>query len=80
MGRTSRVFRENKRVMRKFIINEKDENINFPICINCKHHLQSNKCKAFDEIPKSILIGIDKHKKPYNSQKNRLTFEPNDNA
>ena len=46
-----------------------------PICNTCKNHINGLKCKAFDEIPDSILFGDNDHSKPLSGQKNNIIFE-----
>ena len=49
-------------------------------CNNCKHYHRKNmkkfSCKAFDNIPNSILLGNNQHTKPLPNQGNDIVFEP----
>lgn len=48
------------------------------ICEKCKHFVKFYKggCAAFSDIPREILEGKNKHKRPLKNQKNNLVFEP----
>lgn len=48
----------------------------FPICNDCKNHIDGLKCKAFDVIPDEIFSGENDHSKPLPGQKNDVLFEP----
>ena len=45
-------------------------------CNNCKNNLKGGKCKAFDKIPKAILLGDNMHTNPLPGQGNNIVFEP----
>ena len=53
-----------------------------PICVNCKHFNEALICPAFKKkgIPDLILSGANKHNKPLPGQKNKIVFEPLNNA
>lgn len=46
-----------------------------PDCNICKHHIEGEKCEAFEVIPQEIISGKIKHDKPLQGQKNNLVFE-----
>lgn len=59
----------NEKVSKKTALNL------LPICNTCKNHINGLKCKAFDEIPDSILFGDNDHSKPLKNQGNNFVFE-----
>lgn len=48
--------------------------VNTP-CFMCKNYKNKYTCKAFENIPIEILLGKNKHKKPYKND-NGIIFEP----
>jgi hypothetical protein len=46
-----------------------------PVCLMCKHYLGGWRCKAFNEIPMSILRGENDHSTPLPNQGNDIVFE-----
>ena len=48
-----------------------------PQCLECKHYLKKDKCKAFEKIPEDIIVtGEFDHTKKHPDQKNNIIFEP----
>lgn len=46
------------------------------ICFKCKHFNEfKSGCAAFDEIPETIISGLNDHSKPLTGQKNNIVFE-----
>ena len=48
------------------------------ICFKCKNFDAITGCKAFEDIPESVLSGENDHKTPLRGQKNKIVFEPID--
>lgn len=46
-----------------------------PVCIECKHVLDGDRCAAFDRMPDEIYSGQDNRKKPLADQINNIVFE-----
>jgi hypothetical protein len=47
------------------------------ICLNCIHYnVKEKNCKAFDEIPYEIYVGLNEHSEPLPDQDNKIVFEP----
>jgi len=59
-----------------FKVTKEDINSFFPICNNCKNHLQGLKCLAFEIIPNNIISGESIHTIPLKNQSNNIVFEP----
>jgi hypothetical protein len=46
------------------------------ICFKCKHFNEVlSNCAAFEEIPNSIIYGVNDHSQPLRDQKNKIVFE-----
>lgn len=61
----------------KFVSTQND--FVMPICNKCIHHIEGDKCKAFDHIPLDILTNIDYHSEVKEGQNGDFVFEPDNN-
>lgn len=55
--------------------NSTEDIFQYPICNNCKHHIEGLKCKAFDRIPDYIIEGDDDHSEIIEGQTGDFVFQ-----